>query len=209
MRPGALQATGIVLFAFIPLVLFLFVRHPEPLVASLVAGVALMLGHRFVARPYMERVRERKCIWCNRVLATEAPRRQIGVLATDREVSFVACPGHEVPAGRFFAWADRLRLPLRLGIGLPLVALLVALALAASGNARWAPRVTDLFRLVVGLTVNVAALGPTLGTVAGTPRAAFPLHNFTLLGLRATLWIFRLVGIWWIVSAVRTLAGGI
>jgi len=205
MRSGALQATGIVLFAFIPVVLFLFVRHPEPIVASLVAGVALMLGHRFVARPYMERVRERKCIWCNRVLAPEAPRRHVGVLVGDGEVSFVACPGHETPAGRFFAWADRLRLPLRLGIGVPLVALLVALALATSGDARWTPGATDIFRLVVGLTVNLAALGPSLGVIAATPRAAFPLHNFTLLGLRNILWIFRLVGLWWILSAGRTL----
>jgi len=205
MRPGALQAVGIALFAFIPVVLVLFVRHPEPIAASLAAGVVLMFGHRWLARPYMERARERKCIWCNRVLAPEAPRRRVSVVAGNGEVSFAACPGHEMPAGRFFAWADRLRLPLRLGIGVPLVALLLALALAANGDGRWAPRATELFRLVVGLTVNLAALGPTLGAVAATPRAAFPLHNFTLLGLRNIVWIFRLVGLWWIFSAGRTL----
>ena len=209
MRPGALQAMGIALFAFIPVVLFLFVRHPAPIAASLAGGVVLMLGHRFLARPYMESARERKCIWCNRVLAPEEPRSRIGVLAGSEEVTFAACPGHERPAGRFFAWADRLRLPLRLGIGVPLVALLAALALAAGGDARWTPRATEVFRLVVGLTVNLAALGPAFGAVAGTPRAAFPLHNFTLLGLRNILWVFRLVGIWWIVAAGRALLAGV
>ncbi len=209
MRPGALQAMGIALFAFIPVVLFLFVRHPAPIAASLAGGVVLMLGHRFLARPYMERARERKCIWCNRVLAPAAPRSRVGVLAGSEDVGFAACPGHEGPAGRFFAWADRLRLPLRLGIGVPLVALLAALALAAGGDARWAPRATELFRLVVGLTVNLAALGPVAGRIAGTPRAAFPLHNFTLLGVRNILWIFRLVGIWWIVAAGRALLAGV
>ncbi|HSU81776.1 MAG TPA: hypothetical protein VLR69_05110, partial [Thermoanaerobaculia bacterium] len=58
----AVYATGVLLFLFIPVVLFLFVRHPEPVGVSLAAGVALMIGHRFLARPYMERVREVKCL---------------------------------------------------------------------------------------------------------------------------------------------------
>jgi hypothetical protein len=30
----------------------------------------------------------------------------------------------------------------------------------------------------------------------------FPAHNFFLLGLRSLLWIFRLVGAWWIVRGL-------
>ncbi len=37
-----LLGTGVVLFLFIPLVLFLFVRHPAPLGVSLGAGVLLI-----------------------------------------------------------------------------------------------------------------------------------------------------------------------
>ena len=59
---------GVLLFLFIPLVLFLFVRHPEPVGMSLIAGVLLMVGHRRLARPYMERVLPVKCVWCNRML---------------------------------------------------------------------------------------------------------------------------------------------
>ena len=37
------------LFLFIPLVLFLYVQHPAPVGLSLAAGVVLMLGHRLLA----------------------------------------------------------------------------------------------------------------------------------------------------------------
>ncbi|MGH7858501.1 MAG: hypothetical protein ACREQY_14345, partial [Candidatus Binatia bacterium] len=61
----------------------------------------------------------------------------------------------------------------------------------------------------VGLTVNVAALGALVdsarGSVASPPRAAFPPHNFSLLGIRATLWILRVVGIYWLFAAGRAL----
>jgi hypothetical protein len=36
-----------------------------------------------------------------------------------------------------------------------------------------------------------------------TAAAAFPVHNFYLLGIRAILWIFRLVGAWWIFISLR------
>lgn len=62
MQSLKLQATGVLLFLFIPVVLFLFVRHPEPVGASLVGGIVLMLGHRFLARPYMERSLAAKCL---------------------------------------------------------------------------------------------------------------------------------------------------
>jgi len=211
MRPWVANLTGLGLFLFIPLVLFLYVRHPEPVAASLVAGVLLMLGHRFLARPYMERVRTAKCIWCNRFPDAGASRDEVQVEAPGGVVSFSACPQHAPPARRFFDWVDRLRLPLRLGIGLPLVALLAALAADAFGHDRFVAGATEAFRLVVGLTVHLAALGALLGRAhadgEAPPRAAFPLHNFSLLGLRNILWIFRLVGVWWIWAGGRALLG--
>lgn len=67
-NPLRLQILGLLLFLFIPLVLFLYVRHPEPVGLSLAAGVILMVGHRRLGRPYMRRALPWKCIWCNRVL---------------------------------------------------------------------------------------------------------------------------------------------
>ena len=206
MGPLAIHAWGLGLFLFVPLVLYLFVGHPEPVAASLGAGLALMLGHRFLARPYMERVRGRRCIWCARVLADGAPRAAVAVATGAGELAFVACPGHEGPAGRFFAWLDRWRTALRLGIALPLLALLAALAGAGSGARAALAPVGEAFRLLVGATVQLAALGALLGRQAGIPRAVFPLHNFTLLGVRNLLWVLRLVGAWWIVAGGTALA---
>jgi len=211
MRPWVANLTGLGLFLFIPLVLFLYVRHPEPVAASLIGGVVLMLGHRFLARPYMERVRNAKCIWCNRFSSPGARREEVRVEAPGGVLSFSACPAHALPAKRFFDWVDRLRLPLRLGIGVPLVALLAALVADALGDDRFVALGTESFRLVVGLTVHLAALGALLGRAhadgEAPPRAAFPLHNFSLLGLRNILWIFRLVGVWWIWAGGRALFG--
>ena len=63
----ALYATGVLLFLFIPAVLFLFVRHPAPVGLSLGGGIALIVVDRFLARPYMERVLPVKRPWCSRV----------------------------------------------------------------------------------------------------------------------------------------------
>jgi hypothetical protein len=272
LQPGAgqagkagdplLQATGVLLFLFIPVVLYLFVRHPEPIAASLAAGVALMAGHRFLARPYMGWALPRKCLWCNRVLH-RSPMRSAGALdpsagaldpsggaldpsagALDpssatldlliggRPTAVRCCAAHLAPARRFFRFLSLARLPLRLGIFVPLLLLLGALLAAAIGwrggpaggpdgaadlpGARFLPAVTALFQLLVGLTVSAAAWGSLLlrredgggaggdGAGAGSDGAAaplpvpFPAHNFFLLGVRLLLWIFRLVGAWWI-----------
>ena len=201
-RPSSLrlQATGVLLFLFIPLVLFLFVRHPEPVGLSLAAGVLLMAGHRFLARPYMTRALAAKCLWCNRALPEE---RETLELATGAgPLTALCCPGHLAPAARFFAFADAWRLVLRLGIFLPLLLLLGSLTSVAFGRPLPLPSITALFQLVVGVTVNAAALGPFLGKPNGRPAVPFPVHNFFLLGVRILLWIFRLVGIWWIVRGL-------
>jgi hypothetical protein len=194
-----IQAIGILLFLFIPVVLLLFVHHPEPVGLSLAAGIVLMVGHRFLARPYMERARPLKCLWCNRVL----PPGEGDVLelrAGGREIRARCCSGHREPAARFFAFVAAWRWPLRAGIFVPLLLLLAALAAAALGRGAPLPAATALFRLVIGITVNLAAFGYLPMPVPGRlPTAVpFPAHNFFLLGVRSLLWIFRLIGIWWI-----------
>lgn len=204
---------GYLLFAAIPVVLYLFVGHPEPLWGSLVGGVALMLGHRFVARPYMVRVRAEKCLWCNRT----APRPEAEAVELEPVVA-QACPEHRAPTERFFWWIDRVRWPLRLGIFVPLLVLLGTLTLAAAGvldggaGSRWVEGATGLFQLAVGLAVNLAAWGwlllPDRSADGAEPiPVPFPVHNFFLLGVRTLLWIFRLVGVWWVIQGAVRLAG--
>jgi len=196
------QALGLALFLFIPLVLFLFVRHPAPVGASLGAGLALIVVHRFLARPYMRAVRMRKCLWCN---GRPTPQGEVLPLATgDGELVAAVCPRHRERAGSFFAFLERARLPLRLGIFVPLLALVAALAAASIGKLRYLDAAVAFFQLAVGITVNVAALGylAVRPVADAVPRVPFPAHNFFLLGVRNLLWVFRLVGIWWIARGV-------
>jgi hypothetical protein len=212
--PGAralrLHLAGWLLFLFIPLVLFLFVRHPQPLWASLAAGLLLMFGHRFLARPFMNRVRPLRCVWCSRWLEDgQEPSSEIAIETRGGPLALRACARHEPPTRRFFALLDRLRLPLALAIFLPLLTLLAALAWAALSStpttlARLATA-TAAFQLTVGLAVNVAAWGYLAAPPADRLRVAFPLHNFYLLGIRALLWVFRIVGILWIAQGLRVL----
>jgi hypothetical protein len=187
-------------------VLFLFVRHPEPIAASLAAGIALMLGHRFLARPYMTRALPLKCLWCNRVLQPALdPTRTLDLYAGGRLIAARCCVSHLAPAARFFRFLHRARLPLRLGIFAPLLLLLAALAAAAAGHPEPLPAATALFQLLVGITVSAAAwcyfLLPATGDTAPIV-VPFPAHNFFLLGVRLLLWVFRLVGAWWIVRGL-------
>ena len=207
MRPLAGTIFGVVLFLFIPAVLYLFVAHPAPVGASVAAGLLLMIGHRFLARPYMLAARPYKCVWCNRVFdegagAGRVPHRAVELAqgGDAPPLELLACAAHVERTRRFFAFVDRCRQPLRLGIGLPLGLLLGSLVAYSAGIGDWTERATALFRLSVGLSVQLAALGPWLGAPREQSAAAFPVHNFYLLGVGAILWIFRLVGIWWIVA---------
>jgi hypothetical protein len=203
--PGSLrlQALGLLLFLFIPAVLYLFVGHPAPVAGSLALGIALMLGHRFLARPYMARALPRKCLWCNRVLppALDASTRTLDLAIDGGLMPARCCAAHRAPTARFFRFLGLARLPLRLGIFVPLLLLLVALAAAAAGRAGALPAATALFQLLIGLTVSAAAWGTLVAPAPAEPKplpVPFPAHNFFLLGVRPLLWIFRLVGAWWI-----------
>jgi hypothetical protein len=199
----AVYATGFLLFLFIPAVLFLFVRHPEPVGLSLAGGVALMIGHRFLARPYMERAREVKCLWCNRVPPREPVELELRA-GGGRTVAARCCARHREPAARLFSFLQLWRWPLRLGIFLPLLFLLTALAVSAAGQPAPVPFATNWFKLVVGITVNVAAFGYLAAREHPPLEVPFPVHNFFLLGVRNLLWIFRLVGLWWIWQGISS-----
>ncbi len=212
-RPGGtwrLQAAGVLLFLFIPIVLYLFVRHPAPIALSLVVGVLLMACHRFLARPYMDRAVPYKCLWCNRVLppALDGSTRTLDLEVGGKLVPARCCAAHREPAARFFRCLHLARLPLRIGIFVPLLLLLAALTAAAAGHPRPLAVSTALFQLLVGATVSAAAWGYRL---VRPPAAAvaipvpFPAHNFFLLGVRLLLWIFRLVGAWWIYRGLEQL----
>ena len=199
---------GLVLFLFIPLVLFLLVAHPPPVAASLAAGVGLIVVHRFLARPYMRWVLPHKCLWCNGTLAPDQASELLRLRSGSSVVEARCCPHHVGSARRFFAFVEAWRWPLRLGIFLPLLALLGALAMTAAGQVVALDQVTAGFRLVVGLSVNLAAWGYLAMAPSREVAVPFPVHNFFLLGVRNLLWIFRWLGLWWIFLGARFFLGG-
>jgi hypothetical protein len=192
------HGAGVLLFLFIPLVLFLFVRHPEPVGLSLAAGVALMIVHRFLARRYLARVLPWKCVWCSRMLAEGPAGSTLELISGGRTLHARCCPEHRKPASKFFTFLHTWRWPLRIGIFAPLLFLLTALAASAAGQPAPVTLATAWFKLVVGVTVNVAALGYFASGEQPPLSVPFPVHNFFLLGVRNLLWVFRLVGLWWI-----------
>ncbi len=216
-NPRTLAVEGVALFLFIPAVLFLFVAHPRPLAGSLALGVALMAGHRFLARPYMHRAAAAKCLWCNRTFSADEPTVPIVLTSgnaesasNDASIAARCCVGHREPAARFFAWLGAIERPLKAGIFLPLLVLLIALAAGSFGAPRalaHLPQITASFQFLVGITVQLAAIGPFVGVEGPALRVPFPAHNFFLLGVRNLLWVFRLVGVWWIVRGGMALVG--
>jgi hypothetical protein len=154
-----------------------------------VGGIVLMLGHRLLARPFMECVRPQAASGAGDSAETSRRWRSRARRATSS-----CCARHAEPTDRFFlAAADRRSCAPAF---VPLVALLAALAYA--GDREPLERGDLALPLVVGATVNIAAAGSIWRSPRQPLRAVFPLHNFYLLGVRNILWIFRLVGIWWI-----------
>lgn len=172
---------------------------------SVVAGAVLMIGHRRIARPYMTAVAASKCLWCNRVPPRPGGGGELELETRAGVLRPVFCPGHDIPLARFFAFLDAWRWPLRLGIFVPLATLLGALVASAAGRSLPLGAITAGFQLIVGLTVLASAVGYRASAPAPRARVPFPLHNFYLLGVRALLWIFRLVGAWWVLRGARYL----
>jgi hypothetical protein len=201
--PG-LALQGILLFLFIPLVLYLFLRQPLGPGWSVAVGLAIMFGHRFVAQPWAMKFADVRCLWCGRVGAAEL----VPVVAGGRTWSMAACSGeHATRARRFLDVVFRFRVPIAVGIFVPLAWLVLASFSAAAGRVLLPPATNALiFRAVVAATVVAASLPPLFA--GGAPRqdaparCPFPIHNLVLLGIGNTVWIFRLVGAWWLVDAL-------
>ena len=184
LSPALVYAGGVALFLFIPLVLFLFVRHPAPVGLSLGAGVLLIVGHRLLARPYMAaggagqvRVVQPRPARC--------PGRQTGrgglhpgAALRRRSRQARCCAVHRQPATKFFTFLHAWRWPLRLGIFVPLLFLLTALAASAAGQP--AP-VDARHRLVqAGGRRHRQRRGPRLSSSpARQPRSKSPSRSTT------------------------------
>ncbi len=200
------RVTGVLLFLFIPLVLVLYLRMPLGVAPSLLLGVGIMLAHRFAARPFLERHVADRCFWCG---ADAGPAAVEATFASrGKTVPARACSprcGSRVDAfARFTAAA---RPVLAAMILVPVFAYLANGMLWIAGRdgippaaARW------MFKAPIALAVVGASflypLGPRLGR---EPAVDFPVHNLFLLGVGNTLWVFRVVGLWWLAEGAFAL----
>jgi len=226
---SVLALQGVALFAFIPLVLFLYLQIPLGPGPSLLTGLALMFGHRFVAAPWMARHATGRCLWCGRGLRgasrqkgsdANGLRREgemrpegvaLAVRAGSRTWDLAACgEAHGALAGRFLTFVSRRRAWIAAGIFAPLALLLIATAALALGHPFLAPAWNRLqFRTIVALTVvSVSLAYRTIARPQAPLVSPFPLHNLFLLGIRATLWVFRIVGALWLTLTLIALVKG-
>ena len=192
-----------------PLVLFLFTAAAARAVALAGLGVALMLTHRLYARPFaLSRAQQALPLVrrAGRGRARGRPRRaaRAHVLAgLRRGARWLSSPGRwggRGTARSCFASGSSARS--RLFSACP--------SAAALGRPAWlaAADAVAVFRLGVALTVlPFGWLGPLAGPPGGpNGRLPFPVHIQALLGTVWVLWLFRLVGLWWLVAALLHLA---
>jgi hypothetical protein len=199
------RVLGILLFLPVPLVLWLYTRQPLGVTLSLAAGTALVVTHRLYARPFaLQRARAR-CLWCGGA-AGDGP-----TLALDEPLgasTWRACgDAHHERLRRVFDWAAAHALFLKTFI-LGGLALFLPAALLAE-HSRLGPLVIDdvvaFFRLAVAVAVLplgwLSLLRPS--TSSEPLRVPFPVHIQALIGTLWVLWLFRLVGIGWLVLGLR------
>ena len=195
-----IHLSGILLFVFIPLVLFLFLRYPFGIIPSFGAAIAIMISHRFVAIPFMNRFRKFRCLWCGR---TSRPRVAQSV-ECGKPIEFEFCQELCINrAKRFFDFCSHYAMILRIGIFIPLAWYVLTMILDAIKVFHF-PREWNqfIFQFFIACTVVSISFLWRIGKETDSPNFPFPIHNLFLLGIQNTLHVFRLVGIWWIIASL-------
>ncbi len=204
-----LRLQGVLLFLFIPLVLWLFLAQPKWPAVALAAGVVIMLAHRRLAGPFLAKNVSLRSAWTGAELPQAeagAPRFVYRVLASGREWPMhFSSEAERERAARFFTLAHEALLPLRFAILAPLLYFLVMESLRIGGVVGDTAAVDNwIFRGMIGATTLTVALGyrfvDSIPPERGPVRFPFPVHNVFLLGGRWTLVIFGAVGAWWIID---------
>lgn len=199
---------GILLFLPVPFVLGLFTRAPLGVGASVGLGVLLMATHRLYARPFALSRADRRCLWCGGA-AGDGPL--VPLEEPSGPTVWRACgEPHLESLTRVFGMAFRWRWLLRAGILGSLVLFLFGALLATfgrSGPVTFADA-SAAFRLGVAVTVlPFGWLAALVGPRTAPPlRIPFPVHIQALVGTAVMLWLFRIVGVLWVVQVVLFVA---
>lgn len=205
-----LTLQGLLLFLFIPLVLVLYLRMPFGLAPSVLGGIVVMLAHRFVARPWMERHLAERCFWCGRAGALV----DATFVSKGKAIAARACSDEHADDLHAFAHVVATGKPLLALLILLPVALYLLNALAAIVGRPFVPLEAAAwgFKIPIALAVVTLSFAWPLGRfLSREPSIDFPVHNLFLLGVNTTFWVFRIVGLFWlgqgIWAFVRTTRG--
>jgi hypothetical protein len=202
-----LRLQGLLLFLFIPLVLVLYLRMPLGLTASVLGGIAIMLAHRLVARPWMERHLAERCFWCGRAGApVDATFSSKG-----KAIAARACTEDHRDDLHAFAHVVATAKPLLALLILVPVVLYLLNALAAIAGRTIVPLEAASwgFKIPIALAVVTLSFAWPLGRfLTRVPAIDFPVHNLFLLGVNKTFWVFRIVGLFWLGQGVWALFRG-
>lgn len=199
------RLVGILLFLPVPIVLWLFTRQPLGALPSVVVGVVIMATHRLYARPFALSRAHRRCLWTGAPASGESGVTVVEPLGTT--VWATSSPEARAGVRSTLGTAHRLAPLLRVGILGTLVVLVLGAPLAAAG---WLGPIRPddtvaLFQLGVALSVlplgwwGPRALEPPKGPIA----VPFPVHIPALIGMLWVVWLFRLIGLWWLAQAIR------
>jgi hypothetical protein len=188
---------GILLFLFIPIVLFLFLKHPLGVLTSFGIAILIMISHRFVAIPFMNRFKNLRCLWCGRT-------SRIRVKQTVGPIQFEFCEQNCITkAKRFFDFCSRYASLLRAGIFVPLAWYVITMIFTALNLIHFPENWNHfIFQFIIAVTVVSISFLYRAGRETETLSFPFPIHNLFLLGIQNTLIVFRLVGLWWIIVSL-------
>jgi hypothetical protein len=201
--PGAAlgdRAGGLAWFAAIPVTLGLMLGLPFGAGASLLAAAAIIALHRPLASRWVYARAGRRCLWCGGPPADPQALRLQGV------PELRVCSAEASGLDRFLRFCAEHALLLRVGILVPVLGYFLLGGLEALGISSLP---LDLRRHLFRVSIALSVLGVTLlhrrspaQRPAGFP---FPIHNLALLGVRWTLLIFLVVGLYWLGLSVLAL----
>ncbi|MFG0316511.1 MAG: hypothetical protein ACF8XB_04500 [Planctomycetota bacterium JB042] len=202
---------GVLLFLIVPIAFWLLLAQPYEPRAALVLGALLLFGLRFLAAPFVRRTHPVKGIWTGGEIAPGCGYR---VVTDGREWTFNSFndPVRD-KAAALFTFAQKLAWPLRIAFVGPVAYYVAAEFARVAGVEGVPPHATNV--LVLKGVLAVAALGTFVGYRFVQPiphhakdpvRFPFGIHNVYLLGMRWTLAVLLVVGLWWTVDVARALA---
>lgn len=198
--PAKLHIQGILLFLFIPLVLFLFLKYPFGVPLSFLAAILLMMVHRLIARPFFLRNKTLRCFWCGKTGNRRVPME---VEAGERLTIELCDPICRQQAEKFFDFTYRFRTFLQIGIFLPLSWYVVTMLLNHYGIFHFPPDWSRfIFQFFVAVSVVTVSIAYRFGQETAHAVFPFPIHNLFLLSAKNTLLVFRYVGIWWLIISI-------